>query len=120
MGKTNFENLDVYLLSEKLSDIIWEMVLQWEPFYKNTIGIQLVKSSDSIGANIAEGLGSSKENKRFAKIARGSLFETKHWLRRTVKRHLMGESSIKLIKPLIDELNPRLSAYINSIKTTNN
>jgi four helix bundle protein len=122
MGKTNFENLDVYLLSEKLSDIIWEMVLQWEPFYKNTIGIQLVKSSDSIGANIAEGLGrgSSKENKRFAKIARGSLFETKHWLRRTVKRRLIGESSIKLIKPLIDELSPRLSAYINSIKTTNN
>ena len=76
MEKTNFEKLDVYKLSEKLSDIIWTIVLSWTPFAKSTIGVQLVKAADSIGANIAEGTGkgSSLDNKRFAKIARGSLF----------------------------------------------
>jgi len=59
------------------------------PFAKSTIGSRFVKSADSIGANIAEESekGSSLDNKRFAKIARGSLFETKHWLRRAVKKN---------------------------------
>ncbi|MCK9209384.1 MAG: four helix bundle protein [Ignavibacteriaceae bacterium] len=118
MEKTNFEKLDVYKLSEKLSDIIWTIVFSWAPFAKSTIGVQLVKAADSIGANIAEGAGkgSSLDNKRFAKIARGSLFETKHWLRRSVKRNFLKKDEIEKLKEIIDELSPRLSAYINSIK----
>lgn len=121
MEKTNFEKLDVYRLSEKLADIVWTIVYCWDAFAKNTIGIQLVRASDSIGANIAEGTGrgSANENKRFAKIARGSLFETKHWLRRAVKRELLNTKQIEKIKLIIDELSPRLSAYINALKTTN-
>ena len=77
-----------------------------------------MKAADSIGANIVEGTGkgSSLDNKRFAKIARGSLFETKHWLRRSVKRNLLKKDEIDKLKNIIDELSPRLSAYINSIK----
>ncbi|MBI3125315.1 MAG: four helix bundle protein [Ignavibacteriales bacterium] len=127
MNQTNFEKLDVYKLSEKLCDLIWEIVINWESLSKNTLGSQMIRSSDSIGANIAEGTGrgSSKENKRFAKIARGSLYETKHWLRRAVKRNLLSKKQIDELKVIIDELSPRLSAYINSIRdnkqlTTNN
>lgn len=52
-------------------------------FAKDPIGKQIVRSADSIGANIAEGLGrgSFQDNRRFIKIARGSLNETQHWLR---------------------------------------
>jgi len=127
MNQTNFEKLDVYKLSEKLCDLIWEIVINWESLSKHTIGSQIIRSSDSIGANIAEGTGrgSSKENKRFAKIARGSLYETKHWLRRAVRRNLLSKKQIDELKVIIDELSPRLSAYINSIRdnkqlTTNN
>ena len=55
--KTNFEKLDVYKLSEQLSDTIWDIVIEWDYFAKDTVGKQLVKSADSIGANIAEGSG---------------------------------------------------------------
>ena len=77
----------------------------------------MVKSSDSIGANIAEGTGrgSFGDNKRFAKIARASLFETKHWLRRAYRRKLLSESQIDELKSLIEKLSPKISAYINSI-----
>ncbi len=94
--KTNFESLRIYRLSEELSDMIWNIVNAWEKFSKNTIGSQIVRSSDSIGANIAEGngRGTYNENRRFAKIARGSLFETKHWLRRAVKRNLLSKMQI--------------------------
>ncbi|MEJ2635158.1 MAG: four helix bundle protein [Calditrichia bacterium] len=117
MQRTNFENLRVYQLTEQLADAIWDMVVQWGFFARDTVGKQLVKSVDSIGANMAEGTGrgSSGDNKRFAKIARGSMFEVKHWLRRAYKRKLINEDQTQCLKVLIDELSPKLSAYINSI-----
>lgn len=57
MSKSNFENLEVYQLSEDLADKVWEIVVVWESFPKNTVGHQLVRAADSIGANIAEGAG---------------------------------------------------------------
>ena len=95
----------------------WEIVSKWEYLAKKTIGTQLVRSADSIGANLAEGTGrgSAAENCRFAKIARGSLFEVKHWLRRAFKRNLLTEAEIDSFQALINELTPKLSAYINSI-----
>lgn len=117
MGKTNFENLEVYQLSEKLADSIWDLVQDWGYFEKDTVGKQIVKAADSIGANISEGVGrrTFRENKRFVHIARGSLYETKHWLRRAYKRQLISPEQVDHLKPLLDELGPRLNAYLKSI-----
>lgn len=117
MEKSNFEKLEVYQLAVKIAEIIWKMVNGWKHFEKNTLGIQLVEAADSIGANIAEGYGrgSFQDNRRFVRIARGSLNETKHWLKLSYQRQLMREDSVKQLKPLMDELAPRLNAYLNSI-----
>ena len=117
MNKTGFENLRVYNLAEEIEDLIWEIVSKWDYFAKDTIGKQLVNSADSVGANIAEGYGrgSHADNRRFAKISRGSLFEVKHWLRRAFKRKLLSEEEISSLQELVKELTPKLSAYINSI-----
>jgi len=117
MTRTNFENLQVYQLSEKLADQIWDIVIKWDYFAKDTVGKQIVKSADSIGANIAEGTGrgSFQDNKRFVKIARGSLNETKHWLRRAFKRSLLNDMEVENLKKIINELAPRLNAYLKSI-----
>ena len=84
MPRTHFENLKVYQLAEKLADEIWEIVIKWDYLAKNTVGQQMVKSADGIGSCIAEGSGrgTAQDNRRFIGIARGSLYETKHWLRR--------------------------------------
>ena len=115
--KTAFENLRVYQLAEKLADEIWDLVLSWDDFAKEAVGKQLVRARDSIGANIAEGSGrgSYQDNRRFMRIARGSLNETQHWLRRAYRRKLISNASVKIIKPLIDELPPCLNAYLKSI-----
>ena len=117
MNRTGFENLRVYNLAEEISDLVWEIVVKWDFFAKDTIGKQIVNSADSIGANLAEGYGrgSHADNRRFAKIARGSLFEVKHWLRHAYKRGLLTEQEISNLHELIKELTPKLSAYINSI-----
>ena len=117
MGETGFEKLRVYQLSEELADVIWEIVIKWNYFAMDTIGKQLVNAADSIGANIAEGTGrgSYADNRRFARIARGSLFEVKHWLKRAHIRKLLSENELAPLRNVVDELIPKLSAYINSI-----
>ena len=122
MERTNFENLKVYQLSEELADLIWEIAVGWDNFAKDTVGKQIVRSADSIGANIAEGAGrgSFQDNRRFIKMGRGSLNETKHWLRRAYKRKLLTDEQVAKLKPVIDELSPKLNAYLNSVGTSNN
>jgi four helix bundle protein len=121
MSKPNFEKLDVYKLSERLADGIWEIVQEWNQFDKDTLGKQIVRSADSIGANIAEGEGryNFQDNRRFVKIARGSLNETRHWLRRAYIRNLLKVEQVNELQPLIDELSPRLNAYLKSLGTNN-
>ena len=115
--KTAFENLRVYQLSEKLADELWDIALGWNNFAKETVGKQIVRAGDSIGANIAEGSGrgSCQDNRRFVRTARASLNETQHWLRRAYRRKLLTGEQIHSLKPLIDELAPRLNSYLKSI-----
>jgi len=84
---------------------------------KDTVGKQIVRSADSVGANIAEGegRGSFQDNRRFIKIARGSLQETQHWLRRAFKRNLLTKEQVETLKPMIEKLAPTLNAYLTSI-----
>ena len=114
--RSNFERLKVYQL-EKLADDVWTIVLGWEHFARETVGRQLVSAADSIGANIAEGVGrgSYQDNRRFVRIARGSLNETKHWLRRAHRRGLLSAGTVEIVKPVVDELAPKLNAYLRSI-----
>jgi len=117
MSASNFENLRVYQLSEKLADDVWDIVMVWKHFAKDTVGKQLVRSSDSVGANIAEGVGRGTypDTRRFIRIARGSLHETQHWLRRAWRRKLLTADQAQTLKPLVDELAPKLNAFLKSI-----
>lgn len=112
-----FEELRVYRLAEQISEMIWRIVGGWDLFAKETVGRQIVRSIDSVGANIAEGSGrgSFQDNRRFIRIARGSLYETQHWLRRAFRRGLLTEIQVEELKPLIHRLGPSLNAYLASI-----
>ncbi len=120
MEKTNFENLDIYKLSEKIADEIWEIVLVWNNLARDTIGKQIIRSADSVGANIAEGSGrgTPQDNRRFLRMARGSLYETRHWLRRAHKRKLLSQENTEKLLPLINELIPKLNSYLRKVAET--
>src|SRR5688572_11613927 len=124
MARTNFERLRVYQLSEKLADQIWDVVVGWNNFARDTVGKQVVRAADSVGANVSEGCGRGRflDNKRFVRMARGSLNETQHWLRRAYKRNLLTKAQVDKLKPVIAELGPSLNAYLKSIggSQTNN
>jgi four helix bundle protein len=57
MVRTEFENLRIYELGEEVADLAWKVVGTWGHLAQETVGIQLIKSADSVGANIAEGSG---------------------------------------------------------------
>ncbi len=115
---SKFEDLDVYRISDFLSDRIWDIVVTWDSFAKETIGKQIVKAADSIASNIAEGSGrcSNTDFNRFLKISRGSLFEAKHWTKKALKRKLFNDKDHTIIMKNIEELIPKLSALINYLK----
>lgn len=116
-AKSNFEQLRVYRLAEELADEVWNVACTWDSFAKATLGKQLVRAADSVGANIAEGegRGSFADNRRFVRTARGSLNETKHFLRRAFKRHLLTPVQVSKLTALTTPLSPMLNAYLNSI-----
>ena len=119
MERTNFEKLRVYRLAETLADGIWGVVRTWDHLAKDTVGKQMVRAADSIGANIAEGTGrgSLQDNRRFIRMARGSLYETQHWLRRAYKRSLLTKQQVASLTPIIGELTPKLNAYFRSVNS---
>ena len=116
---TNFENLEIYKLAEQLADAVWDVVLRWNKLAQDMVGKQLVRSADSVGANIAEGSGrgSEQDYRRFIRISRGSLNETRHWLRRAFRRRLLSKAQIEGLSPIIEQLTPKLNAYLRAIGT---
>src|SRR5262249_29833270 len=102
MARSQFEELKVYKISEALADAIWKAVIEWHHLPRDTVGKQIIRSADSIGANIAEGAGQGTyaSNKRFVRMARGSLNETRHWLRRAYCRKLLSDRQVAELRPM--------------------
>jgi len=111
--------MDIYRLSEQLSDMVWDAFDKWSAKAQNTIGYQIIRSSDSIAANLAEGYGryTPADRKKFYLYARGSFEETKAWLRRIFRRKIISsQDEIGKYKEIIDELGPKLNAFIKKTK----
>lgn len=106
--------LDVYRLAERLADMVWDDYDKWPEKAQRTIGYQIIRASDSIAANIAEGYGrrTSPDRKKFYFYARGSFEECKAWLRKAIRRGVIPTTRIPKYKETIDELGPKLNAFI--------
>ncbi len=123
MGTYKLDDLEVYKRSEKLSDEIWEEVLSWKDYFvKDTIGKQLVRSADSIGANIAEGYGRFhyKENKNFCYFSRGSIMETKSWLTKLKTRNIIEADKADRLLDELTQVHKMLNSYIKFIGNNHN
>ncbi len=86
----NFKDLRVYQQSSNLFPRLYGLVKSWSVFDQRSIGGQLVRSVNSIHANIAEGNSkSAKDYIRFIGIAIASCDES--------RSHLMDSYNVKLI-----------------------
>ncbi len=117
MSHNRIEELEVYTLSEEISDEIWNMVITWDFFAKDTIGRQICRAADSISANIAEGYGRFhfKENKNFCYYSRGSILEVKSFIRKSRQRNLITEEQYTNLLRKLETVHIKLNSYIKFI-----
>ena len=113
------EELEVYQIALQISDLAWDIYLALPKDLKFSTNQQFLDSSDSIGANIAEGYGRFhyKDSLKFYYNARGSLYEADYWLNRLKKRKLVEDKLYKKQQSLIDTEKLKLNNFINSIKS---
>lgn len=108
----------MFRLSEELADLIWNLFdkLDWKA--RKTIGYQMIRSADSVSANLAEGFGryTYADRRRFYRYARGSFEETKTWLEKASRRSLLSEKEEAEFRRIVNELGPKLNGFINKTR----
>ena len=117
MSIVKLDDFEVYNLAVNLGEEIYTLVESWRYFDKDTIGKQLVRSMDSVSANLSEGLGRFhyKEQKNFTYYARGSLFETRTWLSKASKRNLIEQPAFTKIDADLNVLGIKLNNYLKTL-----
>ncbi len=112
------EDLQVYDSSMKIGEDVWNIVMGWENFAKDTIGKQLVRSIDSVAANLSEGFGRYhfREKTHFSYYSRGSLYESKTWLTKANDRNLITNEKFEHLLTEIDKIGIKLNNYITTTK----
>ena len=119
MDKLKLEDLEIYQLALNIGEYVWDIVIKWEHFPKNTVGTQYTKAADSISANIAEGYGRFfyKDRKNFCYYSRGSLMETKNWTVKSLKRSLISKEEYDALIENLQGLHYKLNSYIKKLKS---
>jgi len=117
MPAQSINDLEIYRDAMTMGEAIWSLVEKWGHFEKDTLGKQIVRSADSIAANLSEGYGRHhyKENKNFCYYSRGSLTETQTWVEKAVHRNLIPKEEGRSLYQQLETLHKRLNAYIKSI-----
>ncbi len=108
------EETFVYSAFADLSDEIWDEVMGWKDVPRHTVGTQLIRAIDSVGANLVErdgrfGVG---DGIQFFVIARASAREAAFWLRRCRRRKLIQEPRVTDYLTRLEQALRALNALI--------
>ena len=111
-------DLHVYQIALQLSDQAWNTYQALPKEFRYNIGAQFIRAVDSIGANIAEGYGRYhyKDSMKFYYNARGSLWESKHWLLLLHKSKLIENCEFDEFLHSIEILGKKLNNFIGRLK----
>ena len=113
------EDLRVLQDAETIADRICHHVVALEPFAREVVDGRLVRAADSIGAKIAEAFGRFHygEKLQFLYYARGSVFDTKHWLNRALERRLMRSEQLQDYVDRLSGIARQINAFVGNPKT---
>lgn len=114
MEYLSLEKIDAYVVAYRLGNEIWEIVAGWDKFEKWTLGMQMVRSADSISANIAEGFGRyhKKDKIKFYRYSYGSMKETIDWLQKAKDRKLLSDEKADYLFSKINTLPKHIHQLI--------
>ncbi|OGJ63316.1 hypothetical protein A3A67_00570 [Candidatus Peribacteria bacterium RIFCSPLOWO2_01_FULL_51_18] len=116
MEKTflSLNDVGAYKMAFHLSNFVWDAVIKWDYFPKDTVGKQFVRAVDSISANIAEGFGryGKKDKVNFYRYSFGSVKESLDWNQKSKKRKLLTEQHYRHILSEPQKLPKEINALI--------
>lgn len=112
----SLDKLNVYQLARELSRIAWKIYQQLSWQDKKIMGDQFIESTDSTGANTAEGYGRFHylDKTKFYYNARGSLLESHHWFEVLDERNKVREQEKNNYLSCYQNLQPALNGLIMS------
>ncbi len=118
MNFVTFEELEVWKLARQLKKEIRELTKKFPTDEKYKLIDQIIRSSRSVGANIAEGFGRFhfKENSKFCFNARGSLFETLNHLIDAFDEEYISDIELEYFKKKVLHCIKVLNGYISYLK----
>jgi four helix bundle protein len=92
----------------------WEAAISWPNFARDTLGKQLVRAIDSVGANLAEGDGRYRDADalHFFVTARASAREAQYWIQLAVARGLLKPSEAQELLTVMERASKELNALI--------
>ena len=107
-------DISSYKVAYHLSNYVWDIVIGWEYFARDTVGKQFVQSIDSVSANIAEGFGrfGKKDKIKFYRYSMGSLRESFDWNEKSKHRKLLTEAQYKHIFSELEKLPREINSLI--------
>jgi len=99
-------DLTSYKTAFSFANIVWDIVIKWDYFARDTIGKQFVNAADSISANIAEGFGRyhKKDKVKFYYYSLGSVKECTDWLNKAKIRNLLPDELFISLNDMIERL----------------
>ncbi len=108
-------DIEAYRIAFKLSNQVWDIMLKWERFSKDTVGKQFVRAVDSISANIAKGFGrySKRDKIKFFRYSMGSLYESLDWNEKSHYRGLLNKEDYCLIFTELIKLPKAINSLIS-------
>jgi four helix bundle protein len=114
----SFKDLDVWRLSREIRINISNIVKSFPVHEKYNLTSQLIRSSRSITANIAEGFGRYyyKENILFCRQARGSLYETLDHLICALDEKYISQEILDSMQEKLEKCLKSLNGYISYLK----
>ncbi len=107
-------DLESYKIAFHLSNYVWDVIVKWKQFEKNTVGEQFVTAIDSISSNIAEGFGryTKKDKIKFYRYSQGSLNECLDWNQKAKVRNLISEDEYIYIFSELQKLPKAINSLI--------
>src|SRR5579862_6768741 len=114
MSYTRIEDTTLYGKSCEIANTIYWVAKGWERFDRDSLGLQLLRSVDSIGANLVEGdsRSSATDALRFFGYAIGSSREAQHWIRQACARKLIDDEVGAEWNDQMDQVSRMLSGLI--------
>ena len=115
---STFEDLDRYKAGRELRRTISRRARTLPGEEQFRLKDQIIRSSRSITANIAEGFGRHhpQENLQFCRQSRGSLMETLEHLNTALDEDLLGEDQYVSMRDQWNQVRALLSGYISYLQ----